>query len=251
MSGKPIRVIICDDDEKFLDKMNTMIVQIYQNEGICVDVIEVTSSSDLFEEMLYNDSADALLMDIELNNENGLDVVSKIREKNRMIDIVFVSSHDKYFQKAFQLRPVDFLIKPVDFNECKRVLDVIYHERCMENRYYDITFSRDLYRIPYSEIMYVESNKHDVIFTCVSGKTYRTKKRLDLIEKDFKKSDVKFLRIHKSYLVSIRHIVAFTPEYVLMSDDRRMNIAEKRLPDVRMAYMNFIFGRDTDDTDNN
>ena len=78
-------------------------------------------------ESLYNAIAkqgyifDLILLDIELMMMNGVQVGQKIREElnNDIVQIVYISGKESYAMELFDIRPLNFLIKPVDRKKWK------------------------------------------------------------------------------------------------------------------------------------
>lgn len=241
MSVAAIYIMIYDDDTTFVDKFKDLIIRIYQQKGIVVNVVCIMSVEELFYELEVNGRPDALFIDIELGDENGIDIVSKIREKDRYLDIVFVSSYDRYCYDAFKQRPLAFLRKPINEKECQDVLDNIFYERCVENRVFKIKAGSRIVNEKYSDILYVESDKRYVTFFCADGREHKMRGTLNNIEKELKSADVLFLRIHQSILVNLRHIHIYDYEQVVLSNDVVLPIAFERRKDVRKIYFDFCF----------
>lgn len=164
MRDAMINILICDNDTVFVEEFKSVIINEFQSNGIKVNVVVVCSSEELFEELKYNIRPDALFIDIELGEENGIDVVSEIRKKDRYLDVVFVSAYNCYYYSAFKQRPIAFLNKPIDVKECKQVLSEIYYERCLENRVFSIKSKRQVVNEKYSDILYVESDRRYVMY---------------------------------------------------------------------------------------
>ncbi len=75
---------------------------------------------------LYKDKKpDILLLDITMPELNGLEVIRKIRELDNTTPIIVLSahSHKEYLFEAIKLNLVDYLIKPINRNEFKEVIE--------------------------------------------------------------------------------------------------------------------------------
>lgn len=243
MSGRPIKIVICDNDSFFSNELKRLIEKIYHEKGIVVSIMTVSTGKEVIEE-LNDNGIDAIFMDIELENESGFDIVSDIRKLDWFVNVVFISAHEKYWKRSFELKPFDFLVKPIGKADCEKVLDRLYEERSIDNRILNIEVGKTIYSVLYSNIIYVESDKHYLNYILSSGKIIRKRGKLDEVEKDMNKSDVKFLRIHKSYLVNLRHVICFSTQYVIMSNQVRLSIPQKEFSQVKKEYMKFVFGRD-------
>ncbi len=76
------------------------------------------------EEIKKNNRIDVIISDINLNEENGLDFIRKIRKNNLDIPVILLSAYtDKeYLLEATKLKLVDYLVKPVEFQELSGAL---------------------------------------------------------------------------------------------------------------------------------
>lgn len=84
-------------------------------------------------------SVDILLTDIRMPKMNGLELIERCKQQFPAMKIVLLSGHDEfsYAQKALRLGVSDFLLKPTDFNELKRVMLTISQELKMEQHTHD------------------------------------------------------------------------------------------------------------------
>ncbi len=119
-----IRIAICDDDTTFLNYFYTMLSDIFNKNGVKIQVDNFTNGEELCEEIKeapYN----LLFLDIELIKMNGVEVGNFIRDtlKDENTQIVYVSSKQEYALELFESRPFNFLIKPLKYDELKRVID--------------------------------------------------------------------------------------------------------------------------------
>jgi len=88
---------------------------------------EIYEASDGLEALrLYKDKKPSiLLLDITMPGLNGLEVIKKIREVDETTPVIVLSahSHKEYLFEAIKLNLVDYLIKPINRNEFKEVIE--------------------------------------------------------------------------------------------------------------------------------
>lgn len=87
------------------------------------NVYTVTSAAKA-KEIFAQNSVDIMLCDIEMPGENGLDLLEWIRQQKYRTECIFLTCHEKfdYAQRALQLKGMDYLIKPVPYDELQDVL---------------------------------------------------------------------------------------------------------------------------------
>lgn len=99
---------------------------------ICKKVIAVENINFANDIFFSQNNIDFILSDINVNDENGLEFIQKIRETNKKIPVVIISAYtDKnYLLQATKLKLTDYLIKPINFDQLmialKKVVQEIY-----------------------------------------------------------------------------------------------------------------------------
>jgi len=88
-----------------------------------MNVTAVSNGEEAYKKYLKN-RPDIIIVDIEMPILNGIDLIEKIRKKDKDTQIIIASALTKteYFLKAVELNLVKYLLKPVSLNEIKKVL---------------------------------------------------------------------------------------------------------------------------------
>lgn len=97
---------------------------------ICKDVIAVENITEADNIFFSDNNIDFIISDINLNDENGLDFIEKIRLKDKKIPIVIISAYtDKnYLLQAAKLKLTDYLVKPINFEQLIEALKKVSFE---------------------------------------------------------------------------------------------------------------------------
>lgn len=112
-----IKTVILDDD---INSQKAALAALKNYKDI--EVVErFVHSQDLFE-YLEHESIDLLFLDIELNQEFGLEVAEKIRKKYPQSLIVFFTGHASYAIDGYDFEPVSFLTKPINHVKLEKTI---------------------------------------------------------------------------------------------------------------------------------
>jgi DNA-binding LytR/AlgR family response regulator len=158
-------------------------------------------------------SVDLIFLDIRLHKVNGLQFYKSLQPFNPFA--IVISAYSEYALDSFELNITDYLLKPVPFlrfcTAVTRVKDLI---SLRENSqviyeagpsYFFIKCDNKIQKVTYDEVLYVEGlNNYVVIYT--ETKKYLSYLTLNILTDKLSKE--KFVRIHKSYIISIEKVDA-------------------------------------------
>lgn len=108
-----LKIAICDDDVKMTGRLDTVLEEIAKRNFVKIDTEVFLDGGELekaVEEKMY---FDIIFLDIEMGDEDGITAARKIRETDRNVLIIYVTSHESYMQESFSVRPFRFVVKPI------------------------------------------------------------------------------------------------------------------------------------------
>jgi two-component system, LytTR family, response regulator len=160
-------------------------------------------------EVLKSQPVDLLFLDIQMPELTGIGLLKALPKKPM---VVFTTAYSEYALEGYELDVVDYLLKPITFERFLRAVNKaharISGEGKVELTSDDFIFVKDgtkLVKIMLNDILYIEGLKDYVtIFT----KTQKivSLQRLKTMEEQLPSS--LFVRIHNSYIVSLRAITS-------------------------------------------
>lgn len=235
-SALSLKCLIVDDEPMARDVIRRYIEQVssLQVAGEFGNAIDAT----LF---LQANSVDIIFLDIRMPQLSGTDFVRSLRNVPK---IIFTTAHKEYAHEGFELDVVDYLLKPIRFDRFLRAVNKAFPSRQHEaeaakhatgpetkfaSPFIYLKVDRKMIKVMLDEILYIESDKDYVkIFT--TGSTIITRQTISSIEAML--SENKFLRIHRSFIVSLARIKSFTNEIV--------EIGNKELPIGKLYRNSFL-----------
>lgn len=172
-------------------------------------------------EILQRERADVIFLDIHLPKLKGLDFIKAIKNPPR---VIITSAYGEYALQGYELNVVDYLLKPIEFgrflmavNKLKPVSEngydssrghaIVMPPASADRPHLFFNVSKKKVKIYIDEIVYIESLKEYIRITA-KDKTVLTKFQLTQIEELLPKE--KFIRVHRSFIVSREKIDAFT-----------------------------------------
>jgi DNA-binding LytR/AlgR family response regulator len=216
-----IKCIIVDDE--------TMAREIIATHLSKIETIEIVKScSNAIEAFncINAHKIDLIFLDINMPEISGIAFAKSI---NKNIKVIFTTAYREYAVEGFELQAVDYLLKPIAFDRLLKAVntyfDVYNTNENTENKTDDasefmfVRSERRMLKVDFNAIVYVESLS-DYIKIHLPTETIVTRETISALEAKLPKQQ--FMRIHRSYIISIKHITAFTNEHI--------TITEKALP---------------------
>ena len=225
-----LKIAVCDDDKALCMQLKGMLNEIIEN--IEAEIIVFYTGEELCDLLNSGKRFDIIFLDIELCEINGVEVGRKIRNElnDEMTQIVYISAKDSYAMELFDIRPLNFLVKPLKKEKIESVLKTAKKFMVSSNQYYEYKIGNVNFNILTSDILYFESNGRKVkIIMKDDAKEYYGK--LSEAEEMLKNSD--FFFIHKSYFINFDHVIEYSYEYVKMSNNEILGISQNNRKAVR------------------
>ncbi len=173
--------------------------------GTCDSALEAISFLETHEVQL-------LFLDIQMPGLNGTSLMRSLNQKPR---VIFTTAYEEYAIEGFKLDAIDYLLKPFDYEEFLRasqkardlfVLEAGTKTDTFDKEYFFIKSDYKLVKVVIDDITHIEGLKDYVkIYLASSSKPLLTLMSLKSLE-NLLPSD-RFVRIHRSFIVNIRHIV--------------------------------------------
>ncbi len=141
------KVVVIDDDELF----NQSITQVLMDSGY--EVVSYLSGEKALRN-LQDDIPDIILLDIFLKDENGLDVLKKIKSEDALIPVLMITAYSdvNLAVQAMKLGADDFILKPLDFEQL---------EVAMQKAVKNISLQREVQRL--KEQLSEQSGEYKII----------------------------------------------------------------------------------------
>lgn len=234
-----IRIGICDDVMEQLISLKEIVENIMAHLCTNAKVSCFKSGEELLCEIEQKGSMDIILLDIEMGGINGVETARIIREKDFRAIFVFISFHDQYCKQMISVQPFAFIDKPVSEQQLLSVFKHALEVLDEQDEMFEFTYKKVPYRIPVKKIRYFESEKRKVhVYT--TDEIYSFYQKLDEVEQGMEKTDTKFVRISKSYLVNTNFIKEQRFGNVIMNDGTEMKISPTYREKARKEYMELM-----------
>jgi DNA-binding LytR/AlgR family response regulator len=204
--------------------------------GEDVDIVEYACGEALLADMEeFYERFELIFLDIYMAEMTGMETARKLRRLGVTSAIVFLTVTSEFAIDGYEIQAAGYLLKPLDEERLHRLLVRLLEP--VERPRIAIRYKGSVRYHFIDEIMYVESNKHMVIFHFKNGETAQTNEKLNTLEQQL--NSRKFLRCHQSYLVNMDY-VADVQDVFVMKDGSRVPIRVRTRRAITNAYHGYF-----------
>lgn len=230
-----MRIVICEDEPTCVDMLNTHIKQWAGETGVLVELSVCVSAEQLLSELEDGLRVDLIFLDIRMPKMSGIELAHILREHSYRMQIVFATDSPENVFEGYNVSALNYLVKPIDYETCRRVLERA-HELTDGENYYLCKTSDSLHRIPYEDILYIEMLSHTAVIHSRNAQ-YSTRKTIAEITAEL--DDKLFIRCHKSFVINIQHVVSISKKEIVMSDKASLGLGKAFASDINDRFIKY------------
>lgn len=216
-----VRCIAVDDEPFALEKIKGFVerVDTFDLIGSFSNAIDALS-------FLRENIVDVIFLDVQMEELTGLQMIESLEEKPV---IILTTAYDKYSIRGFDLNVTDYLLKPYSFMRFLQSVNKAYDALSIKRKNKPVLISREsaepgqefifvksegkLVKLDFNDILFIEGMK-DYVRIHAADKSILSIQSLSKLEEIF--SHHNFVRIHRSYIVSINKIEAIQKRSVVI-----------------------------------
>lgn len=228
-----LHIAICDDEENEIEYLKYAVEDWAKKEDILTNIETYASAeSFLFQ---YEDCKNyqILLLDVEMRGMTGIDLAKKIRQNQDNVEIIFITSHFEFIGEGYEVDALHYLVKPVKASKVEEVLSKAKRKIELGEPSIIIHYDGEIVKIYEKKILYLESFSHYItIYT--KDKEYKIKANISTFAQELSED---FYQTHRSYLVSLKHIMRISRDSVTLDNAVQVPLARGKYDQINRAYI--------------
>jgi len=179
--------------------------------GECSNAIEASN-------LLWTKKIDLIFLDIQMPEIDGLKFISTMKNPP---GVIITTAHRDFGPEAFELDVIDYLLKPIRFERLLKSVNKFFDKQANsaskivsshdEEIFIYVRAERKMHKISIGEILFIES-LDEYVKIHLKNKLMITRENISVLEQ--KLPTGQFVRIHRSFLVSIKSITAIASDGV-------------------------------------
>lgn len=234
-----LSILICDDVIDMIDTMRSIAESVLNRVGKRAKFYTYTDATSISEPIMS--SCDIALLDIDYDGAdyNGMDIARKIRSLRSDAVIIFVTNFIEYAPEGYEVQAFRYILKRDLDTDLKAVLPLALKQLNQETL--PIRANGEIIKVPLDDILYLEVQQHNV--TVVTRKlTFERKQKeysfyATLSDLEERLEPLGFLRIHKSYLVNMKHLKKFQCREATLDNGMTLRVGEKSYAENKKKFL--------------
>ena len=228
-----MKIAICDDEKTFLKELEEKIYKIIPR--LDCDVEPFSCAEDLLSSAV---PFDIVFLDIEMGGMDGMSCARKIRETNKDIPIVFLTSHIEMAVEGYEVSAFRFLQKPIDDTKLERTLQDLIGLR-ERNRSVIVKYEGEEVVVVPSQVLFIESDNNNVRIKTTSGTCSTRMKITDAIDLLNGPCDT-IRRVHRCTAVNLLHVSRIRDREAVLDDGSVIGISRSYYQDFKNELYEYV-----------
>lgn len=236
-----LRIAVCDDDIADCDRIFGYVQNYLNEKNLVADIRKynhpdsMLTDCELFGPNIY-------ILDIVMPMLSGLEAAREVRWTQKNAQIIFTTSETSFAIEAYDVSPINYILKPVDKNKLEQSLDrAISNIKPEDDKTITVKIKGGFATIRICDIMYVDCNNHKVTFHLLSNDTITTPTlRIGFAEyiEELLSADT-FVRCHESIAVNIAAIDKLVKYEIELRNKEIIPVSRNRYAEIASSYMDY------------
>ena len=187
--GNMVKIALADDDEEFLELLKQMLEECFRAGKLCCRIDFFRNPELLDMEYAEGRTYDVCFLDIEMRQMDGRELAQRIRERDRAVYLIYLTSHGEFVRDGYRVGAFDFIMKE---ELCEELPDMM--ERLL---------------------IYIYKQGQNARFVLTSGEK---QERISLRRVMEALGDEEFAFVERGYIVNLTHVTSMDQGRVVLSN---------------------------------
>lgn len=219
-----IRIAIVEDEAHYKDQLVEFLKRFEQEFGEHIEITTYADGDEFVED--YKAQFDIILMDVQMRFMDGMSAAEEIRKMDSEVVIMFITNMAQYAIKGYAVDALDYILKPISyFQFSQRLNRAIERMKRREEHYITIKVKGGVKRFQISDIYYIESQGHKLIYATKLGEIETSGTMKELEEQ---LAGYHFFRGNKGYFINLEHVEGMNDIFAIVKGKELLISRPKR-----------------------
>ena len=226
-----IAVGVCDDEATVRKQLIKIIDDFCESHSETFEVFEYSSGKELIDSI---DKLDAVFLDVEMPEMNGLETAALIRKNNSNIKIIISTGHIDYFKDSVKVGIFRYVTKPFEVEEVNEAL-ISLVLLLGEGELLPINSNGRKLNLKQKDIISITTYKGEISYITKENE-FKERKSLLLVKDSLNES---FVQISRECIINMRYLTDFTKNFVELDGRIKYEISRRRRQSLEDNYYEF------------
>lgn len=231
-----LRIAVCDDEKLFAQSLCSRLEAVGGGD-LLISVF--LSAGELLREIASGRRFDAVFLDIEMPELNGLDAARKLRESGGELSIIFLTSHTELAMEGYEVDALRFLPKDCSDKKLSDALTAIERELGVKPNIV-IKQKGEEFIIPPDKIIMVEADNNTVHFRLDDGDSLSTRMKLAEALETLDQASQDFVKVHRCIIVNLAHVKKYSAKDILLDNGQTVPVSKGCVAQFRDRMFSFV-----------
>lgn len=230
-----MNIVVCDDNTVFAEALVREIRRYAGIKDICIKIKKYQLPEHFLAENISE--YDAVFLDIEMPQINGLDVARQLRKKYPELVIVFITSFIEYAPAGYRVNAFRYLLKKNLSEELWPCLDEIQEKIHEDSKMLTLHTKERTVEVAVKNVLYFEGTAKRIVLAHLEQSNEAISCIGKLADYDEQLAELGFLRIQKSYLVNMDNIIKIKNYMAVLRDGTELKVSERQYSEVCKKFL--------------
>ncbi|MBQ7076891.1 MAG: response regulator transcription factor [Lachnospiraceae bacterium] len=183
-------------------------------------------------------SYDLIFLDIRMDDINGMELAKKIREEDKDVLLVFVTSERGFVFEGYEVDAYRYILKPISDEKLSDVLNYAVKNAVRDEGSIILKVDNEMTRIKRSDIIFIEVKGHYVDIHTNEG-VITTKMSFEEALASLNENNELFIKSHRSYAVNLDKILKIGRTELTLTNRDVIPVSKSMYEAVNKAFINY------------
>ncbi len=233
-----IRIGICDDLISDIEKMQAHIERYAKETSFAAEVKAFSTNDEIIGAIENANEYDLLFVDIYMEALNGVDLVRKIKKSGVQSRVIFFSTSKEHGVDAFSVNAIQYLIKPVNYEDFKNAMDIALIDKAHSEEYIKVFVGNEIITLKLNNIIYSETQRNYQYIYTADGNLIKTRmsctKLCEMLAVNHK-----FAKLGASFIINLDYVTSISSDYVCLKEGKKISVPRDAFSPFKQRYIDF------------
>jgi len=235
-----IKIAICDDDEKELDKTKSMCnTYAAAHREFDMQICTFLSSGELMLHIEQQEQYDIMLLDIYMPEMTGIELARVLRERNDDCQIVFLTTSLTHAIEAFSLHASHYLVKPFTEEQFEvglsKTIDAL---KKYKRAQLTLKTTSAVHKFHFVDFLYAETERHIQNIYLVDGRCLQVRITSNELYQ-LLSQDSRFFKCGSTYIINLEKVGEVTVRTILLENRVQLPMQRRQYKELIDRYTSY------------